>query len=147
MISLDTNLLFFAFAEDRPEHRSADAFVGSLHSQKEVLISEMVLVEFYRLVRNPAVVSNPLSAAEAVKVVQIWRRHPRWQIVGFPPESRRLHDELWKHAAHGTFAYRRIYDARLAITLLHLGVTDFATANVKDFQGFGFKRVWNPLDD
>ena len=28
---------------------------------------------------------------------------------------------------------------------LNHGVTEFATANVKDFQGFGFTRVWNPL--
>jgi len=25
------------------------------------------------------------------------------------------------------------------------GVTDFATANTKDFQGMGFLKVWNPL--
>jgi hypothetical protein len=29
--------------------------------------------------------------------------------------------------------------------LLHHGVTEFATANVKDFAKVGFKRVWNPL--
>ncbi|MFM8358316.1 MAG: hypothetical protein ACKOET_07130 [Verrucomicrobiota bacterium] len=29
--------------------------------------------------------------------------------------------------------------------LRHDGVTEFATANVKDFEGFGFERVWNPL--
>jgi predicted nucleic acid-binding protein len=36
-------------------------------------------------------------------------------------------------------------DARLALTLRHHGVTEFATSNVKDFEGFGFNRVWNPL--
>jgi hypothetical protein len=25
------------------------------------------------------------------------------------------------------------------------GVTRFATANMKDFQGLGFDQVWNPL--
>jgi hypothetical protein len=25
------------------------------------------------------------------------------------------------------------------------GVTEFAASNAKDFQGFGFTRVWNPL--
>jgi len=25
------------------------------------------------------------------------------------------------------------------------GVTEFATANLKDFFGLGFDRVWNPL--
>jgi len=28
----------------------------------------------------------------------------------------------------------------------HHGVTEFATANVKDFEGFGFARVWNPIE-
>jgi hypothetical protein len=31
------------------------------------------------------------------------------------------------------------------ITLTQQGVTEFATVNEKDFQGFGFARVWNPL--
>jgi hypothetical protein len=26
------------------------------------------------------------------------------------------------------------------------GVTEFVTASVKDFEGFGFVRVWNPLE-
>jgi hypothetical protein len=26
------------------------------------------------------------------------------------------------------------------------GVTDFATVNIADFKGFGFGRVWNPMD-
>lgn len=47
---------------------------------------------------------------------------------------------------HGKqFARRRIIDARLALTLHHHGVREFATANVNDIKGFGFTRVWNPL--
>jgi len=38
-----------------------------------------------------------------------------------------------------------IHDTRSALTLLAHGVREFATANVKDFGGLGFKRVWNPL--
>ena len=40
---------------------------------------------------------------------------------------------------------RRIYDARLAQSLRRQGVTELATGNVKDFQDFGFARVWNPV--
>ena len=29
--------------------------------------------------------------------------------------------------------------------ILFYGVTDFATANIKDFADLGFGRVWNPL--
>jgi hypothetical protein len=38
-----------------------------------------------------------------------------------------------------------IVDARLGLTLRHHGVDEFATTNIKDFAGFGFTRVWNPL--
>ena len=27
------------------------------------------------------------------------------------------------------------------------GVTEFATMNVKDFEGLGFRKVWNPLTE
>ena len=56
-----------------------------------------------------------------------------------------LHDELWPLAAETSFGRRRIYDARLALSLRRQGIASFATANVKDFSGFGFDRVWNPV--
>ncbi|MFM9194935.1 MAG: VapC toxin family PIN domain ribonuclease, partial [Planctomycetia bacterium] len=54
-------------------------------------------------------------------------------------------DEVWDHATKSGFAFRRIIDLRLARTLIHHGVTEFATANVKDFAKLGLERVWNPL--
>lgn len=56
-----------------------------------------------------------------------------------------LHGDLWRQAADGSFGRRRVHDARLALALRRQGVTEFATANVKDFTGFGFDRVWNPV--
>ena len=66
-------------------------------------------------------------------------------LLGFDPDRPGLHDELWGLAAETSFARRRIYDARLALSLRRQGVTELATANVKDFQDFGFARVWNPV--
>jgi len=145
MIAPDTGLLFFGVAEDRPEHRGTKAWLDGLAGSSDVLICELVLAGLYRLLRNPVVLASPLSPSEAVAVVQAWRQHPRWRIAGFPPDSQRLHDQLWQIAARPGFAYRRLFDARLALTLLQHGVTEFATANVRDFEGFGFARVWNPL--
>ena len=54
-------------------------------------------------------------------------------------------DELWSRLREPGLARRRAYDLRLALTLRRYGVTDFATVNVKDFEGLGFQRVWNPL--
>lgn len=146
MLSIDTNLLFYAFAKDRPEHAAALAWLTPLHESDEIVISELMLVEFYRLLRNPAVAKNPLTATQAAKVIDIYRGHPRWRVVGFPREDRALHDALWKIAARPGFAFRRIYDARLALTLQAHGATRFATRNKADFTGLGFARVFDPLE-
>lgn len=78
-------------------------------------------------------------------VIQSYRRHPRWKVLGFPPTSRELHADLWKRVAVPGIARRRIYDIRTALALQAFGVTEFATANIKDFEELGFARVWNPI--
>ncbi|MBA7706864.1 Ribonuclease VapC24 [subsurface metagenome] len=54
--------------------------------------------------------------------------------------------EIWEKASKPDFGRRVIFDARLALTLRNYGVTEFATRNVRHFQGYGFKRVWDPLE-
>lgn len=145
MLSVDTNLLLYAYCEAAPEHEPARQFIESLSSRDDVALSEFVLTELYLLLRNPSVLAHALDAPEAVEVIRNYRHHPRWKIIGFPPESRELHAELWRRAAAPGFVRRRIYDTRTALSLRAFGVTDFATANVKDFESFGFEKVWNPL--
>lgn len=147
MLSMDTNLLLHAFNEDSPSHAPAYAWLTLLHDSEDVAVSEFVLAELYGLLRNPAVIKQPLAADEAVEVIQIYRRHPRWRLIGFPFESRLLHDALWQKARRMDFAFRRLYDARAALTMTAQGVTEFATVNVKDYEGLGFRKVWNPLKE
>lgn len=145
MISVDANILLYAYSEAAPQHADARAFLLSLAGRDDVALSEFVLSEFYLHLRNPAVLDRPLSPADAVAVIQSYRHHPRWRVVGFPPRSRAIHAALWDAAATPQFPRRRIYDLRTALSLQAFGITDFATANVKDFQDTGFARVWNPL--
>lgn len=147
MLSIDTNILLYAYSESAPEHDRALAFITSQSTSENVALSEFVLTEFYLLLRNPAVLKKPLAAPEAVQVIQSYRHHPRWKILGFPPISREVHADLWNQAATPGIARRRIYDTRTALCLRAFGVTEFATANVRDFEGFGFAEVWNPLLD
>jgi toxin-antitoxin system PIN domain toxin len=148
VISLDSNLLLYAYNADAPLSARAARFLEAMNPRDDVVLSEFTLVEFYRLLRNPAVLSKPLSAGEAAAVITQFRQHPYWRVAGFPAsDSTALHDELWRLACVSRFAFRRIFDARLALVLRAYGVTEFATANVKDFQGFGFRRVWNPLEE
>lgn len=145
MISCDTNILYAAIDSRSARHDVARQFLMSFQQRDDFALCELVLVELYGLLRNPAVSLVPCSAAEAAGVIETFRGHPRWQILDYPGPQSGVMSELWKVAGERSFAYRRIYDVRLALTLRHYGVTEFATRNKKDFQGFGFGKVWDPL--
>jgi toxin-antitoxin system PIN domain toxin len=145
VLSFDTNILLHAFNQDSPAHERAFAWMSSLQDSDAVAVSEFILAEFYRLLRNPAVLECPLSPADAVDVIQVYRNHPRWALLGFPRSSRDLHDSLWQRARETEFPYRRLFDTRTALTMIGQGVTELATANIRDFEGLGFDHVWNPL--
>ncbi|MDX1384235.1 MAG: TA system VapC family ribonuclease toxin [Thermoanaerobaculia bacterium] len=141
MISLDTNLLLYALDPRAPEHEPARAFLEECGERSDVAIAELVLVELYLLLRNPAVYTQPLSAPDAVETCQSFRRHPRWALI----ESAEVMSEVWARARREGVARRHIFDARLALTLRRNGVRELATRNVRDFEGFGFDRVFDPL--
>lgn len=145
MISIDTNILLYAYSKEAPAHEAASLFLNSLAGSQDVALSEFVLTELYILLRNPAVLVNPLTAPEAVAVIQAYRRHPLWRIIGFPPNGKDVHDRIWELASRKNIARRRIYDLRIALTLRAFGVTGFATANLKDFESLSLFRVFNPL--
>lgn len=111
-------------------------------SDCDFAVCELVLMEFYGLIRNPAVVEKPLGPEAAVEVCQTFRHNRHWRVLDYPGG---LMSALWSHAAAPGFARRRIYDARLALTLRYHGVEELATRNPRDFQNFGFTRVWDPL--
>jgi toxin-antitoxin system PIN domain toxin len=141
VLSIDTNILMYAQNADCAEHHPALTFVTECGESDDVAICELALVELYVLLRNPAVVSSPLSAQDAVEVCGTYRRNPRWRLI----ENAPVMDDVWTVAGTRDFARRRIIDARLAMTLRHHGVTQLATANTGDFDGFGFELVFNPL--
>ncbi len=145
MIAMDTNILFPLVVQDHPQHAQARFFAESLQDRSDVAVSELVLLELYNLLRNPTVMTQPLSASTSVEVCEAFRHHPVWQTLGFPPESRPFHNAFWPRLRQAGFARRRSFDWRLALTLLQQGVTEFATVNLKDVEDFGFERVWNPL--
>lgn len=142
MIAADTNLFVYAANPASDKYDAARRFFASVHTNPEFVICELVLVELYIQLRNPAVMPRPLGPESAASVCQALKQHPTWQHVDYSSE---VSESLWKWVASPGIAYRRIIDARLALTLLHHGVSQLATVNTKDFQGFGFQKVWNPL--
>lgn len=141
MLSIDTNVLLYALNRDAPEHVAARRFMSECGERDDVAICELVLVELYVLLRNPVVVPHPLNAAEAAEVCLELRANPRWALI----ESAPVMTELWSRVAASGFPRHRIFDLRLALTVKHHGVTEWATRNVKDFEGLGFQRLIDPL--
>lgn len=142
MTAVDTNLLFAWLNRDHEWHAEAARWLATQANSSDLALCELSLVELYGLLRNPAVVKHPMEGSAAAAVIEQLRSHPQWELLDY---CGGLMDRVWRASAQSGFARRRIYDARLAFTLRHHGVTEFATANVKDFQDFGFTRVWNPL--
>jgi toxin-antitoxin system PIN domain toxin len=140
--AIDTNILLYALNASVPEHAAARRFLDDRRGDPDTVLSELVLVELYVLLRNPAVVQRPLGASAAAAVVERLRRHPAWQLVDHDPG---VMDEVWAAAAAADFARRRIFDVRLAKGLVRRGVTRFATRNVRDFEGLGFTEVFDPI--
>jgi len=146
MTSCDTNILFVALEESRPGHDAARRFLESHAADDSFALCELVLLDLYGLLRNPITSARPLGPEQAVRLLDQLRSNPAWQVLDYPGPDAGLMPRLWTAAATPGFARRRIYDTRLALTLRHHGVTELATSNIKDFEGFGFTRVWNPLE-
>ena len=137
VVSIDTNLLVYAQNSRCTQHEAARAFVTHCRN-REIVICELVLVELYLVLRSAEIVARPLGATEAAAICTRYRANPRWRLV----ESAPVMDAVWQRAGSPGFARRN--NTRLALTLRHHGVTEFATANTRHFDGFGFSRVWNP---
>ncbi|MDB6071966.1 MAG: hypothetical protein JWL81_3137 [Verrucomicrobiales bacterium] len=143
MITADTNLFIHAADPASAQHAKARDFFEGLESEtREFVVCELVLVELYMQLRNPAIFVRPYSAREAADYCNALKSNPLWRCVDY---SHDVAKHLWKWAAETKAGFRQIIDARLGFTLRHHGVTHFATANVKDFKSVGFEKVWNPL--
>ena len=143
MIGIDTNILLYALHPGSSFNASAVRFLRTVFDSpsERVGITDYVLVELYNHLRNETVMRHPLSPKEASKVVMSYWKYKNVTRI----ESAPVMDRVWSFASKANFPRRRVFDVRLALTLHHHGVTEFATANVKDFRGLGFEKVWNPL--
>jgi hypothetical protein len=143
ILSADTDLFLYAANPDSRNYTASRQFFADQASgQSRFLVCELILVEIYMQLRNPAVFKKTKTAREAASFCEALRANPMWEWADYEPE---VSKRLWAWAATTTTGFRHIIDARLALTLRHQGVTHFATSNEMDFHGFGFEKVWNPL--
>lgn len=139
MNSLDTNVLLYATNADCPEHASARLVVEQLLAAPgEWVIADQVLFEYYRLLRNAAVLTRPLKAADAAGRLRFFREEAGCMHCGY---EMALWPEIAERLEQPGFPPARTFDLVLAVTLRAAGVDRFYTRNVKDFRAFGFFEV------
>jgi predicted nucleic acid-binding protein len=90
MLSADTNLFIYAANPDSPRHGDATQFFAGLDPTAEFVIIELVLVEIYMQLRNPAVLRKPLNSADAAGLCFRLRSNPNWQHVDYGIGHQRL---------------------------------------------------------
>jgi uncharacterized protein len=144
MLGIDTNVLFYSLNPSSQWHEPAVRFLSGIFGSQShrVALTDLVLAELYVLLRNPAVMARPLSPVAAKDLVTSYFQIPNVMRI----ENGNVMNDVWALAGTKDFPRRRIFDVRLALTLKHSGVKQFATTNVKDFHNLGFEKVWNPLD-
>jgi len=143
MRSCDTNILLYALNTDCSEHSAARRYFDSIVNDNNFAICELVLLELYVLLRSSKVLRTPLSAREASEYCISLRENPAWRLIDYDP---RVSDAIWAVCASTKLAGPTVFDTRLALTLEHHGVKEFATRNVKDFKRFSGLDVFNPID-
>ena len=142
MISFDTNILLYSLLPSSPYFKGANSLIESLSKRNDVVLSEFVLFELYTAVRNPAILDKPLNSKEAHSLISEYRNHTNWLVIGFPDNSKLLHDRIWDFIeSNPKISRTRIYDLRLAYSLQSFGVKEFITLNTKDFINLGFTNL------
>jgi toxin-antitoxin system PIN domain toxin len=143
MNSIDTNILFYATNASCPEHTAARGILErAAREPLEWILADQVLVEYYRLVRNPAVLTHPLTATEAARRLRFFRDELGCRHCAY---DRGCWEEVLAGLSERAFPARRTFDLVLAVTLHRNGVDAFYTRNVSDFKGFSWFKVIDPI--
>ena len=145
MYALDTNLLVHAHNVASPSHEACKSFVEEVVSRRgagsnQVCLPAQVLMEFMNVITWRRL-EAPLPLADAVEVARDYLA-TGIQIVN--PRSTQLETVL---QLLGSITSRKtLFDVALAATLRDNGIPGIYTINVRDFEGFTFLDVRNPIE-
>ena len=143
MKSIDTNILLYAVNRECPEHTQSLQLVRTALQEPHLwIIADQVWFELYRLLRNPAVLSKPLSAEQAVYTIKWYRQQSGWLSCAWEPDMMTSLLSYWEDES---FPARNSFDLVLAITLAHHGVDMLYTRNTRDFESLNLFKLQNPL--
>lgn len=144
MNSVDTNVLIYAVNVGCAEHEKArGVYEMMLENPGDWIVSDQVLFEFYRGLRNPKILERPLDHQGAMQQIVFLREQSGVLHCSYEPS---FWNQVTTMAPSPSRKAVHIFDRVLAVTLLNHGVRNLYTRNPKDFTAFGFARLINPID-
>lgn len=137
---LDSNVLIYAHCEDMPQHaRVAEWLAQAINRGDAVILTETVVLSFYRIASNQKAMSNPLSVADIGAAIE--NLLAQSNVILFTPTSahfRHFEQFCRKHS----ISSRLVMDAHLCVAALASGAT-VATCD-KDFKKFPHVKIFDP---
>lgn len=137
-IVADTNVLVYSFNKSSGFHQNSRAF---LEKEKEsIILANQSLFEFLRTVTHPKF-PHPLSLSEALNHIADYK-----DIFGIIYETQDDFSVFQELCLKYKLGSNRIFDTKLAATIIANGITQFATFNEKDFNVFDEFSAFRPQE-
>ena len=138
---IDLNLLIYAVDTSSPRHERARAWLeAALSGSETVALPWVVLLGFVRLSTRPSVFHDPLTATEALDIVDGWLAQPSVAVIA---PGRRHAAVLRELLAQFGTAGNLVTDAHLAALAIEHGA-ELCSADA-DFSRFSGVRWVDPL--
>ena len=142
MISVDSNVLVYAFKTNDENHAVAKETMDRLLNQQEqVALTDIVMFEFIAQVTlklGSAAVPTP---AQALAQLENWLSAENVSVIRNSPKNFATFNRLCVETGR---TGQKIYDAQIAAICIDNGVTEFVTAD-KGFEKFTELRIRNPF--
>lgn len=141
MIIPDINLLVYAYNSDAPFHGESRTWLEHcLSGRTTVGLAWVVILGFVRIMSSSAVLTSPMTPAEAIGHAQSWLARPQSQIILPGPRHLEILEEIM---VSGRASGRLTTDAHLAA--LAIETQSELHSNDVDFARFSGLRWTNPL--
>lgn len=142
MITIDANLIIYAYHSSTPQHFAARRWFEQVVSGAEpVRLAWSTIHTFLRILTHPRIFPRPFSVAEARSLVDEWFARPSVAIL---EPGERYWDIFRELLVRGQARGNLVMDAHLAALAIEHGAM-LCTAD-KDFTRFEGLRLLNPLD-
>ena len=118
MFGIDTNILLYAYDKGSPLHGESKSLIRSMLFKDGIAISDLSLLEFFSVSTDGRKMLSPLSAVEAVTVLEKIRDVEEFYVCGV---SANVMIKAFRCAAELNILHYSINDLYIAISLAEKG--------------------------